>query len=140
MACLVNYVRKKCFHFAELELLYIEMINRAPVSCLIAQAALFLRLVGKGRGSWTSSAAQKIKKLSETPVTVHNIAKLCVIDGKNREITKKLVQPVPPHPCWTHGNFNGKMGHFGCFGGYQKWHLGCPNQNSKTTFQYKYPP
>ena len=43
-------------------------------------------------------AAQKIKKLSETPVTVHNIAKLCVIDGKNREITKKLVQPVPPPP------------------------------------------
>jgi len=28
----------------------------------------------------------------------------------------------------------------GRFGGYQKWHLGCPNQNSKTTFQYKYPP
>ena len=58
---------------------------------------------------WCVSAAQKIKKLSETPVIVHNIAKLCVIDGKNREITKKLVQPVPPHPCWTHGNFNGKM-------------------------------
>ena len=58
---------------------------------------------------WHTSAVQKIKKLSETPVTVHNIAKLCVIDGKNREITKKLVQPVPPHPCWTHGNFNGKM-------------------------------
>ena len=28
----------------------------------------------------------------------------------------------------------------GRFGGYRKWHLGCPNQNSKTTFQYKYPP
>ena len=28
------------------------------------------------------------------------------------------------------------MTHFGLFGGYQKWHLGCPNQNSKTTFQY----
>ena len=37
---------------------------------------------------WLISAVQKIKKLSETPVTVHNIAKLCVIDGKNREITK----------------------------------------------------
>ena len=47
---------------------------------------------------WIISAVQKIKKLSETPVTVHNIAKLCVIDGKNREITKKLVQPVPPPP------------------------------------------
>ena len=22
----------------------------------------------------------------------------------------------------------------------QKWHFGCPNQNSKTTFQYKHPP
>ena len=36
-----------------------------------------------------------------------------------------------------------KMGHFGCFWlfwGYQNWHFGCPNQNSKTTFQYKYPP
>ena len=32
------------------------------------------------------------------------------------------------------------MTHFGRFGGYRKWHLGCPNQNSKTTFQYKYPP
>ena len=51
------------------------------------------------------SAAQKIKKLSETPVTVHNIAKLCVIDGKNRKITKKLVQ----RPRWTNGNFNLKM-------------------------------
>ena len=25
------------------------------------------------------------------------------------------------------------MTHFGRFGGYRKWHLGCPNQNSKTT-------
>ena len=36
-----------------------------------------------------------------------------------------------------------KMSHFGCFWlflGYRKWHFGCPNQNSKTTFQYKYPP
>ena len=47
---------------------------------------------------YPTSAVQKIKKLSEKPVTVHNIAKLCVIDGKNREITKKLVQPVPPPP------------------------------------------
>ena len=45
------------------------------------------------------SRSAQIKKLSETPVTVHNIAKLCVIDGENREITKKLVKPVPPHPC-----------------------------------------
>ena len=52
-----------------------------------------------------TSAAQKIKKLSETPVTVHNIAKSYVIDGKNREITKKLVQPVPPHPCWKQWEF-----------------------------------
>ena len=29
---------------------------------------------------------------------------------------------------------------FWVFEGYRKWHLGCPNQNSKTTFQYKHPP
>ena len=28
---------------------------------------------------------------------------------------------------------------FWVFWGYRKWHLGCPNQNSKTTFQIKYP-
>ena len=28
---------------------------------------------------------------------------------------------------------------FWVFEGYRKWHLGCLNQNSKTTFQYKYP-
>ena len=33
---------------------------------------------------WNINAAQKIKNLSETPVTVHNIAKLCVIDGTNK--------------------------------------------------------
>ena len=31
------------------------------------------------------------------------------------------------------------MTHFWRFGGYRKWHFGWPNQNSKTTFQYKYP-
>ena len=29
-------------------------------------------------------------------------------------------------------------GCFWLFWGYQKWHFGCPNQNSKTTFQYKH--
>ena len=29
---------------------------------------------------------------------------------------------------------------FSMFWGYRIWHFGCPNQNSKTTFQYKYPP
>ena len=43
------------------------------------------------------SAAQKIKKLSKTPGTVPIVAKLCMIDSKNKEITKKLVQPVTPH-------------------------------------------
>ena len=33
-----------------------------------------------------------------------------------------------------------KNTHFRRFGGHRKWHFGCPNQNSKTTFQYKYPP
>ena len=35
---------------------------------------------------------------------------------------------------------NGKNGVFWPFWGYQKLHLGCPNQNSKTTFQYKLAP
>ena len=46
-------------------------------------------------------AVQKIKKLSETPGTVPIVAKLCMIDCKNRKIAEKLVQPVTPH--------------FGCF-------------------------
>ena len=64
--------------------------------------------LGHGRhnsGRWNISAVQKIKKLSETPVTVHNIANLCVIDGKNREITQKLVQPVPPPPLLEQWEF-----------------------------------
>ena len=51
----------------------------------------------------------KKSKSCQKPVTVHNIAKLCVIDGKNREITKKLVQPVPPPPLLDPWSFNGKM-------------------------------
>ena len=43
------------------------------------------------------SAAQKIKKLSETPATVPIVAKLCMFDSKNRKIAEKLVQPVTPH-------------------------------------------
>ena len=43
------------------------------------------------------SAVQKIKKLSETPRTVPIVAKLCMIDSKNRKIAEKLVQPVTPH-------------------------------------------
>ena len=63
------------------------------------------KLTSNDSQKWGSSAVQKIKKLSETPVTVHNIAKLCVIDGKNREITKKLVQPVPPPPLLDQWEF-----------------------------------
>ena len=42
-------------------------------------------------------AAQKIKKLLKTPGTVPIVAKLCMIDCKNRKIAEKLVQPVTPH-------------------------------------------
>ena len=48
-------------------------------------------------GGWVISAAQKIKKLSETPATVPIVAKLCMFDSKNRKIAEKLVQPVTPH-------------------------------------------
>ena len=52
--------------------------------------------------AWVTSAVQKIQKLSESPATAHMVAKLCVINCKNRKITQKLVQPVTP-------------------GGYSKW-------------------
>ena len=42
-----------------------------------------------------------LKKLSETPGTKPIVAKLCMIDSKNRKIAEKLVQPVTPH----HGCF-----------------------------------
>ena len=45
-------------------------------------------------GIWYISAAQKIQKLSESPTTSPMVAKLCVINCKNRKITKKFVQPV----------------------------------------------
>ena len=35
---------------------------------------------------------------------------------------------------------NGSFWVFLAILGYQKWHFECPNKNSKTTFQYKYPP
>ena len=44
-----------------------------------------------------NSAAQKIKKLSETPGTVPIVAKSCKNDIKKRKIAEKLVQPVTPH-------------------------------------------
>ena len=47
-------------------------------------------------GMWGISAVQKIKKLSETPRTVPIVAKLCMIDSRNRKIAEKLVQPVTP--------------------------------------------
>ena len=57
------------------------------------------------------SAAQKIKKLSETPGTVLIVAKLCMIDSKNRKIAEKLVQPVTPHlSCFQfNGDYNGEI-------------------------------
>ena len=49
--------------------------------------------------TWTSRGVQKIQKLSETPATVHRVAKLCINDSKNRKNHEKLVQPVAPHLC-----------------------------------------
>ena len=55
---------------------------------------------------WGISAAQKIKKLSESPATAHMGAKLYVSNCKNRKITQKLVQPVTPggYPKWPFYN------------------------------------
>ena len=78
---------------------------------------------------WWGSAVQKIKKMSETPVTVHNIAKLCVIDGKNREITKKISSTSPPAPLldpWEFQWENDQNGSFWAFWGVPKMALGVP--------------
>ena len=56
-----------------------------------------------------NSAVQKIKKLSETPATLHNIATLCRFYGKNRKIAEKLVQPVTPHSAVFNGDYNGEI-------------------------------
>ena len=48
---------------------------------------------------WGIRGVQKIQKLSETPATVHRVAKLCINDSKNRKNHEKLVQPVAPHLC-----------------------------------------
>ena len=56
-----------------------------------------------------SSAVQKIKKLSETPTTVPIVAKLCIIDSKNRKITKRFVQPVTPGGYPKRPFYNVKM-------------------------------
>ena len=47
---------------------------------------------------WARSAAQKIKKLSESPATAPVVAKLCVINSKNR-FGSRLHQQQPIM-CW----------------------------------------
>ena len=39
----------------------------------------------------TLGGVQKINKLSETPETVHRVAKLCINDSKKRKKHEKLV-------------------------------------------------
>ena len=55
------------------------------------------------------SAAQKIKKLSESPTTVPIVAKLCFINCKSRKITKRFVQPVTPGGYPKRPFYNVKM-------------------------------
>ena len=60
------------------------------------QKSALLNVQRAEKSMWTciTSAVQKIQKLSESPATAHMVAKLCVINCKNRKITQKLVQPV----------------------------------------------
>ena len=51
--------------------------------------------------AWGSSEVQKIKKLSETPGTVPIVAKLCMIDCKNR----KIADFPDPFPFLDLGDF-----------------------------------
>ena len=55
------------------------------------------------------SAAQKIKKLSETPTTVPVVAKLCFINCKNKKNTNRFVQPVTPGGYPKRPFYNVKM-------------------------------
>ena len=55
--------------------------------------------VGHQGPMWAIRGVQKIQKLSETPATVHRVAKLCINDSKNKKKHEKLVQPVAPHLC-----------------------------------------
>ena len=50
------------------------------------------------------SAVQKIKKLSETPGTVPIVAKLCMIECKNRKIAEKLVGEIGHFQSWRQGS------------------------------------
>ena len=59
--------------------------------------------------AWVGSAAQKIKKLSESPTTVPIVAKLCFINCKSRKITKRFVQPVTPGGYPKRPFYNVKM-------------------------------
>ena len=59
---------------------------------------------------WPYSAAQKIKKLSETPGTVPIVAKLCMIDSKNRKIASYVAPRL--FLMEIYGNFNGEMALF----------------------------
>ena len=67
------------------------------------------------------------------PVNDSEEAKDNEILGWNRKRLGKKWAPIP-------GIWRCKWVILGVLGGTKKWHLGCPNQNSKTTFQYKYPP
>ena len=67
----------------------------------ITIARLFQKLsvcLMRGNAAGTRGV-QKIQKLSETPATVHRVAKLCINDSKNKKKHEKLVQPVAPHLC-----------------------------------------
>ena len=58
---------------------------------------------------WPTSAAQKIKKLSESPTTVPIVAKLCFINCKNKKNTNRFVQPVTPGGYPKRPFYNVKM-------------------------------
>ena len=47
---------------------------------------------------WSISASQNIKKVSEPPATALMVAKLCIVNNKNRKITKRICSTSYPAP------------------------------------------
>ena len=73
-----------------------EALGSGPHWSLVLSEDSLPEWAGPG---WATRGVQKIQKLSETPATVHKVAKLCINDSKNRKNHEKLVQPVAPHLC-----------------------------------------
>ena len=96
----INFPLFKCFLLSEFITNDWRRQCSCPGMCAIFRPALLQSSI---------SAAQKIKKLSETPTTVPIVAKLCFINCKNKKNTKRFVQPFTPGGYPKRPFYNVKM-------------------------------